>query len=109
MYGKNPLLDKKIDEQEKKYNGNAPCAFFDGMYSYFNTNADAYHSKWKGMTWNGPCAQNISYNIDIKGSMTSYRKLLGRSNIYSIVLYNGDWDAVVPYVDTLKNLKKLNL
>lgn len=56
MYGKNPLLDKKIDEQEKKYNGNAPCAFFDGMYSYFNTNADAYHSKWKGMTWNGPCA-----------------------------------------------------
>jgi hypothetical protein len=25
------------------------------------------------------------------------------------VLYNGDWDAVVPFIDTVKNLAKLNL
>lgn len=27
----------------------------------------------------------------------------------SIILYNGNWDAVVPYVDTLKGMKLLNL
>ena len=26
-----------------------------------------------------------------------------------IILYNGDWDSVVPYTDTRKNLEKLNL
>jgi hypothetical protein len=41
--------------------------------------------------------------------MASYKHLLSRISIYSIALYNGDWDDVVPYVDTLKNLKKLNL
>lgn len=28
---------------------------------------------------------------------------------YSITLYSGDWDAVVPYVDTLEGLRRLNL
>ncbi len=44
--------------------------------------------------------------------MHSYMYLLGlipTSRKISIILYNGNWDAVVPYVDTLKNIKKLDL
>ena len=38
--------------------------------------------------------------------MTEYEKLFKDS--MKIWLYNGDWDDVVPYRDTEKNLKKLN-
>lgn len=41
--------------------------------------------------------------------MNSYKHLLGRTDIYQIVMYNGNWDAAVPYVDTIKNLEKLGL
>jgi len=41
--------------------------------------------------------------------MHQYRILLGEMSDYHIILYNGDWDDVVPYTDTIKNLKKLNL
>lgn len=63
------------------------------------------------MDWNGPCAANISYSIDLAGSMESYRQLLSRVVLekYQIVLYNGDWDDVVPYHDTLKGIKNLYL
>jgi hypothetical protein len=36
--------------------------------------------------------------------MISYKHLLGRADDYQIVLYNGNWDAAVPYLDTIKNL-----
>lgn len=43
--------------------------------------------------------------------MQSYRILLSRLSTknYQIVLYNGDWDDVVPYHDTQKVLKELYL
>ena len=43
--------------------------------------------------------------------MASYREILPKvaDKNYQIVLYNGDWDDVVPYIDTLKNIKKLRL
>ena len=41
--------------------------------------------------------------------MASYRYLLAKWPKYAIFLYNGDWDDVVPYGDTIKNLEKLNL
>jgi hypothetical protein len=52
---------------------------------------------------------SAKYHIDTAGSMPQYRILLGELSNYHIVLYNGDWDDVVPYTDTIKNLKKLNL
>jgi len=63
------------------------------------------------MVWNGPCAHNITanYHIDLKGSMDSYRYLLTRTNDLQMILYNGEWDSVVPYIDTIKNIKKLYL
>ncbi len=48
----------------------------------------------------------------MKGSMASYAYLLSRDvskKNYQIVLYNGDWDDVVPYLDTLHGLKELGL
>lgn len=43
--------------------------------------------------------------------MQAYRTLLARSSVknYQIVLYNGDWDSVVPYHDTVQGLKELYL
>lgn len=38
----------------QKYNG-APCAYFDGVYNYFNINANAYHRAFPSQIWNGPC------------------------------------------------------
>jgi len=105
------LLAKARNQQpRKKFNG-APCAYFDGVFDYFNLNEVAYHAKWSGMKWNGPCAENISYTIDLAGSMASYRILLSRLSTknYQIVLYNGDWDDVVPYHDTVKAIKELYL
>ena len=104
------MLAKAKGEEQKKFNG-APCAYFDGVFDYFNINEQAYHAKFEGMKWNGPCASNVSYHIDLAGSMASYRILLSRQSIanYQIVLYNGDWDDVVPYHDTIKGIKNLYL
>lgn len=44
----------KTRNQKPKYNA-APCAYFDGLFDYFNINEEAYHAKWQGMKWNGPC------------------------------------------------------
>jgi hypothetical protein len=51
---------------------------------------------------------DINYEIEQTGSLDDYRYLLAQKK-YKIVLYNGDWDAVVPYTDTLKGLASLNL
>lgn len=40
--------------------------------------------------------------------MYQYQHLLGEDK-YHMVLYNGDWDDVVPFTDTIKNMEKLNL
>ena len=43
--------------------------------------------------------------------MESYRYLLSRihEKNYIIHLYNGNWDVVIPYHDTIENIKRLNL
>ncbi len=49
------MLAKARNQQvPKRFNG-APCAYFDGVFDYFNLNEVAYHAKWSGMKWNGPC------------------------------------------------------
>jgi hypothetical protein len=85
----------------------APCAYFDGVFDYFNLHDKEYHSKWAGQVWNGPCASNVTYHIDEAGSIQSYRYLI--SHNVNIVLYNGNADAVVPYIDTYKGIEILKL
>lgn len=68
------------------------------------------------MRWNGPCviifyifiqAENITYHLDPAGSIEAYKFLLAREvNRTQIHLYNGNWDVVVPYIDTVKNIVK---
>lgn len=87
-----------------------PCGYFDGVYNYFTLHAADYHSK--GQVWKGPCAEDIIYNIDPSGSINSYQYLLNFSSTtrkYEIFLYNGNADAVVPYVDTYKGIEILKL
>lgn len=49
--------------------------------------------------------------MDMDGSIASYMHLLTRSveKHYKIVLYNGDWDDVVPFRDTLAGIEILGL
>lgn len=62
--------------KEPMFNG-PQCAYFDGMLNYFNLHEKEYRAKWDLQLWNGPCADNITYQIDPLGSMHDYRKLLG--------------------------------
>jgi len=47
------------------------------------------------------------YTVNPKGSMREMASLL-QQNI-KIYLFNGDWDDVVPFTDTYKNLERLGL
>ena len=42
--------------REMKYNG-APCAYFDGMFNYFNINEKEFRAKFQDQLWNGPCVR----------------------------------------------------
>ncbi len=41
--------------------------------------------------------------------MFQYEQILGYENKIHMIFVNGDWDSVVPFTDTQKNLKKLKL
>ena len=71
------LLAKARNEEKSRFNG-APCSYFDGVFNYFNLNVDAFHPKDTGMKWNGPCLEDIHYDIDLRGSIPEYRYLLSR-------------------------------
>lgn len=40
----------------------------------------------------------------MSGSTHELSYLITRLSDYNLVLYNGDWDGVVPFIDTFKNL-----
>lgn len=45
----------------------------------------------------------------MSGSTHQLQYLLTRIEDLHIIYYSGDWDGVVPYIDTIKNIEKLNL
>lgn len=47
------------------------------------------------------------YKIDPKGSINELPSILKRG--LKVYLYTGDWDDVVPFIDTYKNIDKMNL
>ena len=85
-----------------------PCSYFKGIRDYFTLNRETFHPKFSDMQWNGPCVEDINYSVDLRGSLNSYRELLEAAK-YRIFLYNGDWDNIVPYLDTKKNIEDLGL
>lgn len=55
-------LAKQLNKTvSSRFNG-APCAYFDGVFDYFNLNEESYHGKFTGQKWNGPCVK-IYLNI----------------------------------------------
>jgi hypothetical protein len=53
-------------------------------------------------------ADNITYHIDLIGSVEQYKTLLEKTHSnYHLVLYNGDWDSYVPYTDTLNAMTRI--
>ncbi len=48
------VMKERKGLEKAKFNG-APCAYFDGVYDYFNKNEENYHAAFTGMVWNGPC------------------------------------------------------
>jgi hypothetical protein len=48
-----------------------------------------------------------NYVVNQKGSMKEMASLLQQK--IKIYLFNGDWDDVVPFTDTYKNLERLGL
>lgn len=104
------MMAKAKKEQKPRFNG-APCAYFDGVFNYFNLNSAEFHARSTDMKWLGPCNGDIDYTIDLSGSIPEYRILLARLSTkkYQMVLYSGDWDDVVPYHDTIKGIRSLYL
>ncbi len=51
---RNIISNKGKYDAEAAGNNGAPCAYFDGLSSYFNTHVKEYHGD-DGMKWNGPC------------------------------------------------------
>jgi hypothetical protein len=51
-------IETSEDEPHKlKFDG-VPCAYFDGMYQYFNIHYEEYHAKERAgfkNKWDGPC------------------------------------------------------
>jgi serine carboxypeptidase-like clade 2 len=48
------LARNKGKYSEEAGNNGAPCAYFDGLYDYFNAHVKEFKAT-AGMTWNGPC------------------------------------------------------
>jgi serine carboxypeptidase-like clade 2 len=56
------------------------------------------------------CNETIfnTYERTPRGSLDAYRDIINRGQI-KVFLYSGDWDDVVPFRDTIKNLQLLDL
>lgn len=101
--------------QEEKLNGRrktgygdqgAPCAAFGVYQSYFNTPSVQQALHVPNTTWNA--CSDIDYHISPEGSFPCYLNTLFKTPGLSILVYSGDIDGVVPYVDTIDNLNVLN-
>ena len=80
------------------------CPSDKGGINYWNMNKVAFHVENSTKTWS--VCSHLNYSISQRGSMQEYRSLLTVGSI-RIWLYNGDFDDVVPFVDTEKNVEKL--
>jgi hypothetical protein len=93
----------------KKHNvgdGGAPCADFTPFSNYFNTPyvKQALHVP-ENVTWEA--CSDIDYNIDPQGSFPCYLNTLFKTKDLNILIYSGDIDGVVPYLDTLLSIDYL--
>lgn len=74
------------------------------MIDYLNQFKSAYNVFAVNKTW-APCT-SLKYDDTKSGSMEQYEQIFLNPAI-KVWLYNGDWDNVIPYTDTINNLKVL--
>ena len=64
----------------------------------------AFHVDHIDKTWS-VCAR-LNYSISERGSIDEYRRIFLNGGV-RVWLFSGDWDDVVPFSDTEKNVKQL--
>ena len=79
------------------------CPSDDGAIQYWNLNKIPFHINYT-KTW-APCSR-LTYKMTESGSMNQYTEIFKNRGIKTW-LFSGDWDDVVPYTDTEKNIIKL--
>ena len=80
------------------------CPKDDGAIDYWNLNKIPFKTLKYNKTWS-PC-RRVNYTITPRGSLQEYQNIL--KNQVKVWLFSGDWDDVVPFTDTEKNVDKLN-
>jgi hypothetical protein len=91
---------------ELKFGEFPECPSDAGIISYWNTNKKEFHVEVTNKDW-APCA-NITYSITESGSLRQYAEIL-LNRAVKVWLYSGDWDDVVPFGDTAKNVQSLGI
>lgn len=81
------------------------CENMKGVENYFHSNNVAFHSDKTNFA---VCNWTIfdKYEVTNSGSMLEIPQILTETD-YRVHLFNGDFDDVVPFTDTLKNLEKM--
>eukprot|EP00178_Gracilaria_changii_P001489 TRINITY_DN12016_c0_g2_i1.p1 TRINITY_DN12016_c0_g2~~TRINITY_DN12016_c0_g2_i1.p1 ORF type:complete len:105 (+),score=2.72 TRINITY_DN12016_c0_g2_i1:657-971(+) len=95
--------DKHIKQQgEEKLEEIPECPSDKGAIDYWNLNKYAYHVENISKTWS-VCAR-LKYTMTERGSIQEYKRILFNGGI-RVWLYSGDFDDVVPFTDTEKNVE----
>ena len=80
------------------------CPSSQGGIKYWNLNKYAFHVENISKTWS--VCSHLNYSITQRGSIDEYRMILNNGGV-RVWLYSGDFDDVVPFTDTEKNVDKL--
>lgn len=82
------------------------CPNDNGAIKYWNLNVNAFNLNNTKKTWE-PCT-DLNYTLGIDSSMEEYKRIF-LNRAVKVWLFNGDWDDVVPFRDTEKNLAELKI
>jgi carboxypeptidase C (cathepsin A) len=89
---------------------NSPCTWDIGLTDFFNLPEvqTAFNVAALNVTWD-ECNDDIFAVYNSTGSFDAYIQLLNSTANYSITVYSGDTDSVVPFVDTEAWINNVNL
>lgn len=99
-------LSKKYKKPRLGEEGGIWCTYDKGIEDYLNINYKELNSNITGIS---VCNMSLyeNYVSNPKGSMAEMSSLLQKG--IKVYLFSGDWDDVVPFTDTFKNLGRLGL
>jgi hypothetical protein len=73
-----------------------------GVINYWKLNKFAYKVDKVNKTWS--VCSHLNYTITQRGSMDEYARILVSAEKIRVWLFSGDFDDVVPFTDTQKNV-----